>query len=66
MKLLFDQNLAPGLARTLADLFPGSAHVIRLGLDAVDDHTLWTYAAAHTFMIVSKDSDFADLAAVHR
>jgi predicted nuclease of predicted toxin-antitoxin system len=26
-RLLFDQNLAPRLARDLADLFPDSAHV---------------------------------------
>ena len=33
MKLLFDQNLSPCLARRLADLYPDSAHVSEVGLD---------------------------------
>ncbi len=37
MKLPFDENLSPKLPRLLADLFPGSARVEELGLDATDD-----------------------------
>ena len=37
MKLLFDENLSPKLARLLADLFPDSVHVRDVGLKAVDD-----------------------------
>ncbi len=33
LKLLFDQNLSPKPANRLADLFPGSCHVMSLGLD---------------------------------
>jgi predicted nuclease of predicted toxin-antitoxin system len=32
MKLLFDQNLSPRLARLLADIFPDSTHVREVGL----------------------------------
>ncbi len=58
MKLLFDQNLSHHLVSQLAKLFPGSQHVRLLGLERVDDQTVWEYAAANGFTIVSKDSDF--------
>jgi predicted nuclease of predicted toxin-antitoxin system len=64
VKVLFDQNLSPRLARRLADLFPGSAHVIDAGLDAAGDSAVRTYAASHTFTVVTKDSDFADFAVI--
>jgi hypothetical protein len=38
MKLLFDQNLSFKLCQRLADLFPDSDQVRRLGLDQADDH----------------------------
>lgn len=57
MKLLFDQNLSHHLVTRLAELFPGSDHVRALGLDRVDDTTIWSYAAEHGFTIISKDSD---------
>lgn len=60
MKLLLDENLSPRLIEALADLFPGSVHVHDVGLGGVDDSTVWTYAKAHGFAIVSKDSDFAE------
>lgn len=61
MKLLFDQNLSSALVRLLADLYPESAHVRTLGLHEVEDAVVWSYAAAHGFTIVSKDSDFHQL-----
>jgi predicted nuclease of predicted toxin-antitoxin system len=42
----------------LADLFPGSAHVHLLGMGSVDDKSLWEFAKANDFAIVSKDEDF--------
>jgi predicted nuclease of predicted toxin-antitoxin system len=57
MKLLFDENLSPKLARRLADLFPDSAHVRDVGLKAADDPLVWDYARDGGLMIVSKDSD---------
>ena len=42
----------------LAALYPGSTHVRDVGLQAADDDTVWAYAGAHGFAIVSKDADF--------
>jgi len=58
VKLLLDQNLSPRLVPALVDLYPGSAHVREVGLQTADDDTVWRHAAAHGFVIVSKDADF--------
>lgn len=58
MKLLFDANLAPDLARRLEDVFPGSRHVFTCGEIAHDDLLVWDFARQNGFAIVSKDSDF--------
>jgi predicted nuclease of predicted toxin-antitoxin system len=57
-RLLFDQNLAPRLARDLADLFPDSAHVRDLNLQTANDHDIWAQAADRRFVIVTKDDHF--------
>ena len=44
MKLLFDQNLAPRLVRSLSDLHPDSVHVRDVGLTTADDAAVWEYA----------------------
>jgi predicted nuclease of predicted toxin-antitoxin system len=44
LKLLFDENLAPSLVFALADIFPQSKHVARIGLDRVPDREVWEYA----------------------
>jgi predicted nuclease of predicted toxin-antitoxin system len=64
MKLLFDQNLSFKLCRQLADLYPGSEQVRLVGLSDADDRTVWQYAGAHGFALVSHDADFAELAAL--
>ena|ERR1700722_12316130 len=64
MKLLFDQNLSFKLCGRLADLFPGSKPVRGAGLDKADDRAIWEFAKTNDFVIVSLDSDFADLAAL--
>ncbi len=58
MTLLFDQNLSFKLPRAVANLYPGSGHVQGYGLDRADDESVWAFAAANGFMIVSKDDDF--------
>jgi len=58
MKLLFDENLSPKMVLALADVFPNSAHVDRIGLGGGSDDLVWQYAKENDFMIVSKDSDF--------
>jgi len=57
MKLLFDENLSPRLARLLDDLFPHSIHVGDVGLKAADDPLVWEYARDNGLTLVSKDSD---------
>lgn len=61
MKLLFDQNLAPALAKRLADLFPDSVHVREAGLERAVDIDIWRYALEHGLAIVTRDSDFQEL-----
>lgn len=63
MKLLFDQNLSFKLCTRLSDLFPGSQSVRELGLDRSDDRIVWQRAKDNGFLLVSQDSDFADMAA---
>ncbi len=62
MKLLFDQNLPRILVRRLAHEYPESVHVAEIGLDTATDRTIWEYAAERAYAIVSKDSDFRQLA----
>jgi predicted nuclease of predicted toxin-antitoxin system len=64
MKLLFDQNLSFKLVNRLAEIFPHSDHVRRLELDQADDRTIREHAKLNGFVLVTQDSDFADLAAL--
>jgi predicted nuclease of predicted toxin-antitoxin system len=61
MKLLFDHQLSPRLVDRLADLYPNSSHVLSIGLDRAPDGSVWEFARANGFTIVSKDSDFGDM-----
>jgi predicted nuclease of predicted toxin-antitoxin system len=63
MKLLFDQNLSFKLCALLADLFPGSKFVRELRLDQSNDRVIWQCAKDLGFILVSQDSDFAEMAA---
>lgn len=65
MKLLLDQNLSRHLVGHLRDVFPESEHVTSLGLDAASDREIWDHAGEHGHVIVSKDSDFRQLAFLH-
>jgi predicted nuclease of predicted toxin-antitoxin system len=64
VRLLFDQNLSRHLVDRLAADYPESLHVISVGLDAADDRAIWDYAGENDLIIVSKDSDFRQLAFV--
>ena len=61
-RLLFDEPLSERLCELLADLFPDSLHVRRLGLSGADDTAIWNLARERDCMIVSKDGDFHRLA----
>jgi predicted nuclease of predicted toxin-antitoxin system len=58
VKLLFDQNLSPLLAKALEPLYPGSIHVRNVNLSRASDEDIWNYAGANDLTIISKDSDF--------
>jgi predicted nuclease of predicted toxin-antitoxin system len=62
MKLLFDENLSFKLCRQLNDLFPGSSQVRLLGLERADDRTIWNYAKANDFVLITLDADFVEMA----
>ncbi|HEX2591786.1 MAG TPA: DUF5615 family PIN-like protein [Rhizomicrobium sp.] len=64
MKLLFDQNLSYRLCRALADVYPDARHVTTIGQRQAQDLAIWTYAAREDLMVVTLDSDFAELAAL--
>jgi predicted nuclease of predicted toxin-antitoxin system len=59
----------PGRVTRLVALFsveyPASQHVTEVGLDTATDAEIWSYAGEHDFVIVSKDSDFRQLAFLH-
>ena len=64
MKLLFDQNLSFKLCLRLKDLFPNSQQVRLLEMSESDDREIWRHSARNDFIIVTQDSDFADMAAL--
>ena len=47
MKLLFDQNLSPRLARVLVNLYPDGLHVRETDLQDTTDSEIWAYAKEH-------------------
>ena len=65
MRRLFDQNLSFKLCQALADLFPGSSQVRLLGLGEADDRIVWQHAKTNAFVLVTQDSDFADMATLY-
>ena len=65
MKLLFDQNLSFKLCRLLSDVFPDSSQVRLDGLADAEDSVIWQTAGTKGFVMVSQDSDFADMAALY-
>ena len=62
MKLLLDQNLSRVLIRQLSGEYVESVHAAEIGLDSATDREIWEYAGERGYVIVSKDSDFRQLA----
>jgi predicted nuclease of predicted toxin-antitoxin system len=62
VKLLFDQNLSRRLVAMFSVEYPESSHVTEVGLERATDAEIWSHAGEHGFVIVSKDSDFRQLA----
>lgn len=42
-------------------MYPGSTHLRSVRLATAPDQTVWQYAAANDFAVVSKDDDFRQL-----
>ena len=61
MKLLLDQNLSYKLVASLEPVFPGTSHVLRLGLDQSPDTEVREYAGKHGFTLLTKNTDLVDL-----
>ena len=62
MKLMLDQNLSHRLVQHLAAEYPESVHVAHVALDTATDRAIWEYAGERGYVIVSKDTDFRQLA----
>jgi predicted nuclease of predicted toxin-antitoxin system len=61
LKLLLDQNLSVKLIRSLEEQYPGTSHVVLLGLHKADDSEIWYYARYHGFTLATKNTDMVDL-----
>lgn len=46
----------------IADIFPNSTHVMIEELDKASDGEVWEFAREYGYTIVTKDSDFNDMA----
>jgi predicted nuclease of predicted toxin-antitoxin system len=62
MRFLLDANLPPGLAAWLREQGHDATHVQNQTGLAEDDRTIFEFARAQRFVIVTKDEDFAALA----
>ena len=62
MRFLIDAQLPPALARYIETLGHIAEHVVDSGRAQASDHSIRSYAAEVTAVIVTKDEDFA----VHR
>ncbi|MGH8190043.1 MAG: DUF5615 family PIN-like protein [Rhodanobacteraceae bacterium] len=65
MKLLLDENLSLRMLADLEGVFPGSNQVVKLGFETAGDAAIWTYAREHGYALVTKDSDFHELATLY-
>lgn len=62
MKLLIDNNISYKVCPTLQKQFKEVQHVADLYLDQASDYEIADYAVQNSFIIVSKDRDFIEIA----
>ncbi|SCC95147.1 conserved hypothetical protein [Thiomonas sp. X19] len=62
MKLLLDENLSRRLVPLLQPHYPETTHVCFAGLERATDAEIRVFAAHQGYVIVTRDSDFNDLA----
>lgn len=62
MKILFDANISWKLIDLITSVFPDCLHADNIGLKfPAKDIEIWLYAKENDCVIITKDSDFADL-----
>lgn len=61
MRLLFDEHVSEALVGLLADVFPASLHVRKMGVGGGTDREIWQLARDNGCTIVTKDGDFHPL-----
>lgn len=64
MKLLFDQNISPRIAKLLEKEFQEATQVRLIGLEDAADSEIFDFARRNQYSIVTFDSDFVDLSLV--
>ena len=64
-RLLFDNNISHRVIARIDDIFPNTNHVMLEKLDDVSDERVWMFARNNGYTIVTKDSDFNDMA-IHK
>lgn len=65
MKLLLDENTSYRILKLIEGHFPGSVHINSVGVPLRSDRAIWKYAREQDFVIITFDSDFVQLAALH-
>lgn len=63
MKLLLDENLSRRLVPFLQHDYPGSNHVVLLGMESASDKVVWQ-RANDGYVILTRDADFQELSLV--
>jgi predicted nuclease of predicted toxin-antitoxin system len=61
LRLLLDENLSPRLIPRLLSLFASLMHVRDVGLKQADDQSIWDWAKANNYTVVTTDADFIAL-----
>ena len=56
MRFLVDAQLPPALARWLSSEGHDAEHVLDFGFAGAEDGDIWSYAAAHGSVIITKES----------
>ena len=64
MKLLLDENLSRRLVPFLQHDYPDSSQVVLLGMESAADKDVWQRARDESYVIVTRDADFQDLASI--
>jgi predicted nuclease of predicted toxin-antitoxin system len=59
VKFLIDNQLPLALAKALASKGHDASHVLELNFESATDTEIWNFAAANSFVLITKDEDFS-------